>query len=278
MYPSAHSLGLTVVRTTGNEEQVLCPFHSDRRPSASYNRKKGLFNCYVCNLGLNILQLSKRLGLGIAGLEEWENISQEPEDYNLVSDTPTIYLGDMVYHEYFEERRISSATAFAYNLRWNYNPPQAAVLPIPTLQGNFVGALYRYKDPKEAGTRYRILGSAMPVWPMNFLRRVTRTILITEGAWSAMRIHSWYLEQKKLPPLCLALLGAKANMAIVALLQPFDRKVFLYDGDKAGVNACRKMRKLAPLYPTYTVSTSPDDMSDEQIGELVVRLEDKGLL
>ena len=37
-----------------NEEvQVCCPFHNDSHPSASINTQKGLFHCWVCNIGYN---------------------------------------------------------------------------------------------------------------------------------------------------------------------------------------------------------------------------------
>lgn len=38
----------------GQEEvKVCCPFHDDTRPSASINTQKGLFHCWVCNIGYN---------------------------------------------------------------------------------------------------------------------------------------------------------------------------------------------------------------------------------
>lgn len=35
------------------EVKVLCPFHNDTHPSASVNTQKGLFHCWVCNVGYN---------------------------------------------------------------------------------------------------------------------------------------------------------------------------------------------------------------------------------
>ena len=35
------------------EVKVLCPFHDDTHPSASVNTQKGLFHCWVCNVGYN---------------------------------------------------------------------------------------------------------------------------------------------------------------------------------------------------------------------------------
>ena len=35
------------------EVKVLCPFHSDTKPSATVNAEKSLFHCWVCDSGYN---------------------------------------------------------------------------------------------------------------------------------------------------------------------------------------------------------------------------------
>lgn len=71
----------------------------------------------------------------------------------------------------------------------------------------------------------------------------------------------------------LALLGAKANEAIVDVLRDWDIVIFFYDGDEAGIRACRKMRKLFPLAYSWTLPTAPDDMTDKELEELFAKLE-----
>jgi hypothetical protein len=105
---------------------------------------------------------------------------------------------------------------------------------------------------------------------MHFLPELEEdaVVYIVEGAWSAMHIHSVAPE---IP--CLALLGAKANKAIVDALRPFN-PVVLYDDDMAGRRACLRLRQLAPTIPTYTVSVSPDDMDATEIEHLLERLKE----
>jgi len=43
------------------EVKVLCPFHSDTRPSASINVEKNLFHCWVCNVGYNEQQFISKV-------------------------------------------------------------------------------------------------------------------------------------------------------------------------------------------------------------------------
>lgn len=275
MNPSARNLGLNVVRSTGNEEICFCPFHSDTKPSASWNKSKGLFNCFTCVLGLNLVQLSARLGLEPMDSEDG-SIVPSPEDYNLMTETERWDIGIKDYHAYFKMRGVCKQTAWVYNLHWNYMEPQAAVLPTTSLRGDIIGAQYRYLVPTDAGTRYKTFGKTAPLWPMCFLQGASTwdTILVTEGAWSAMCIYTWFVNREVSPPLCLALLGAKANQEIIDTLRPF-KPFFLYDGDKAGTTACRKMRKLWPSVQAWTVSKSPDDMGPEEIAYIINLIQEK---
>jgi DNA primase len=110
---------------------------------------------------------------------------------------------------------------------------------------------------------------------MHFLKGVPEGehVFITEGAWSAMKIHQVLYAMGVSHP-CLALLGAKASATIVDVLRPFT-PYFLYDGDKAGIEACRKMRKLWPGVHAWTVAKSPDDMDDEEIYKMLQLMREK---
>lgn len=278
MHPSARSLGLKVVRKQGNEELLLCPFHVDHNPSASYNRQKGLFYCHVCGFGLNVAQLVKRLGVDIEISEE-DLLDKEPEEYTLVSDSEDLPLGIEAYHPYFAVRGVSPNTARIYNLQWSY-VQRAAVLPITDLRGNTIGALLRYEFPKAAGTRYRKFGTMQPLWPMHtfhYLPDTTR-ILVAEGPWSALRVHSYLTsligDHSKVRCI-VSTLGARANKAVADVLRPYRHVDIVYDGDSAGKRACREMRKLLPSANCWTVRVSPDNMNEEQIEHMLNRLDEE---
>jgi hypothetical protein len=232
-----------------------------------------MFFCYVCQLGLNVEQLSKRLGLTIAPLEEWEKINREPEDYNMVIEEEKLELGTIHYHSYFDDRSISPETIQRYGVHWKFGEPQSAVLPVTNLKGKVIGAVHRYEDSELAGTRYKKFGDMTPVWPMHLLRDADPALNITvcEGAWSAMRLYTWFVESGHPDAVCLSLLGAKANVSIVDTLRPF-KPIFLYDNDNAGTIACRKMRKLMPLAHSWTLSKAPDDMTDDEILVLLEKI------
>jgi len=255
---SAREFGLVVQGTSGSEELVLCPFHSDGKASAWFSPSKGLFYCSVCNIGLNASQLSEKLG--VLCLDD-----QEPGDYNLFAEGNLIPELELMSHysEYIRERGVSLETAERFGVRWQERPA-AAVLPLTTARGRVTGVAERYVDSKEQGTRYRFHGDRPPLWPLHLLPEQGQVLYVTEGGWSAMRMY------QRAGVNCLALLGARANKAIAEVVDGF-RTIFLYDGDLAGRNACEKMMGLAPLALCFTVQTSPDDMTEAQIDRLVAK-------
>ena len=265
---SARTFGLTVMGNSGGEELVICPFHDDKNASSWWNPKKDMFFCAVCNMGLNAAQLVQRLGMeGEVDLDDL-NPTGEPEDYNLIVADDQWEMGVFGYHPYMQERGISVDVARRFGLRYT---DKAIVIPIPDIRNRISGVQYRYFNPHESGTRYRTMGKVEPVWPMSMLTSVGEDPpFVCEGAWSAMRMSAFFEDMYQFRP-CFALMGAKANQSIVDVLRPLNPFI-LYDGDKAGETACRKLRKLWPSVRAWTVSTSPDDMTNEQIGELLWRI------
>lgn len=265
---SARDFGITVVRTSGAEENVICPFHADSSPSASFNKTKGLFYCYVCGVGYNISQLAEKLCIDMGDLDdEMEVLS----DYDFVSGDTPLEIGERVeWHKYYWERKVSGITCFTYDLHFKEGSFPAAVFPVKSLKGEVIGAVYRFTDPK--GNRYVKVGQMTPVWPMPFLKtfREGQPVIVCEGVFSALRIHSFFSDiHSHLAALCL--FGAKANQQIIDTLNPF-RPVYLYDHDQAGIKACKKMRQLSPTSLAFTLSTAPDDMTDEQLEDLFVKI------
>lgn len=256
----AKELGIKVVKESGNEQHCICPFHSDHSPSASFNRVKGVLYCYVCTRSWTVTQLQDALGV-VVGYRD-----VEPADFDLLDADVHLDLGEKRYHPYFEKRGIIPTVIDLYGVRWKETIPQAAVLPITNPRGEVGGVAYRYLSGE---SRYKVFGRTTPVWPMHIIRRIRprREIIVTEGAWSAMRIASI----RDIDILPLALLGAKASIQIVNSLFAFN-VTFLYDQDAAGERACQKMREMFPAARCFTVSPSPDDMSEAQIHSLFAKL------
>lgn len=268
---SARMFGLEVVSTSGGEELVRCPFHDDVKPSAWFNPQKGLFWCAVCQLGLNMRQLQKRLDVEL----DVEDMVGPPPDYDFVSEAHTLDLGVSMYHPYFDQRGIDRNVIDMYDVRWKFNGHEAAVLPITTTNNIIMGAVYRYQNAEAAGVRYKKMGTQYPLWPMSFLKGLPEEahIIVTEGPWSAMRIAT-VLAQHNEPGTVVSTMGALANPRIIDVLRPFC-PVFLYDNDRAGRTACRKMRRLAPHWNSWVTQNAPDDLDDPSIQFLLESIKRK---
>jgi DNA primase len=256
----------------GKEQLVRCPFHHDTTPSATFNTDKELFYCFTCGFGLNGAQLAERLHL-----EEKPESNQdesEPEDYDMSNLSDTYDIGYASYeHPYLAKRGVSPVVAGQYRVGYKDSLPQAMVMPITALKGNVVGAQYRYLEPSMSGARYKTFGKVTPLWPMHMLNGMME-IVVVEGAFSAMRMSTYLTSRFSAFVPVFATLGAKANQEIVDTVRPLV-SVFLYDNDKAGRTACLKLRKLYPTVNAWTLNTSPDDMNDEQIEELMEKMIDR---
>lgn len=259
---SAKTLGLTVVGNSGGHSLVLCPFHNDRRPSAWYNERKGMFYCAVCGFGVNQVELARKMGLDpdlIADMEA-EVDDYEPPDFSLIPDDVSInWYGSKGYHPYFEVRGITANTAQLYGMRYHENP-EAVAFPIMTPNGTFlIGSVVRYIDTAKTGTRYKKYGKITPYWPREHNKDVA---IICEGGFSAMRMSKYRNEEQEF---CYAMFGARCNQELIDATWHFDKVVFLYDDDIAGERACHQMRKLNPTANSYTLSKAPDDMSTTEL-------------
>lgn len=271
--PSIRTLGIEIARVSGAEELVLCPFHEDRKPSAWFNPKKNLFYCAVCNKGMTYRQLAYALGQEIE--DEETVLDEDPLDDFDLTEPETMNLGVSKYHhDYMKQRKVSEEVAAVYQVRWKPSEPEAIVMPITDVRNHTLGVCYRYTNPLEAGSRYKIIGKTTPIWPMHLLPKVVENdyMIITEGVFSAMRLATYCLEKEKVAGNFFALMGAKANEGIVEATKQY-KPIFIYDNDEAGRNACRKMRKLAPHYHSFVVPLSPDDMWDKHMPEFFGKIQ-----
>ena len=63
-------IGIEVSNENEKEIQFKCIFHDDNTPSASINKITGLWKCYTCDIGGNILQLSNKQNIKLDNLKE----------------------------------------------------------------------------------------------------------------------------------------------------------------------------------------------------------------
>lgn len=276
---SITAFGLSPMGTSGGEQLLICPFHNDRSPSAWWNPIKDVFYCAVCGYGLSARQLAQKLGLNPDDFaEEEEEFGSELFDYDL-TEIDVDYMDTIIqydeYPDYMQERNISreamklmkvgmlhSLTASSHAIHFN----------MTTVLGRRTGYVHRLILGSRDGRRYQKVGKMQPLWPAERLATMPVAIpfLVFEGPFSAMRNTSYWLE-KGIETNSFAMMGAHYNIGLVDMVRNL-KPIFLYDHDKAGINACYQMRKILPSAPSFTLPISVDDMDDKQIENMHLKL------
>ena len=98
------------VRKIGKDWYAVCPFHSDTKPSLRIREDKGVFFCFGCNQGGNVINFVSR----VHGISFWESAKLLADRY-----APDISL-DVDKKEYSLKREIIRANAHALLLFRKY--------------------------------------------------------------------------------------------------------------------------------------------------------------
>jgi len=260
---SAKQFGIKVIRRLEDEELCVCPFHNDNTASATFNIHKGLFYCFVCQIGYNAKQLSERLNVEV----ELEDVIEDFWNFAFDSEVSNRLHGSKITDwSYIAKRNVSKEIANKYKLEMS-NSEEAILIPIFDLYGNRIGVQLRNVNK---GWRYKKIGEQTIIWPIQNLLLMdhSKIAFIVEGVFSLMRFETVYKENKIIP---FAFMGAKHSKKLLECFNGF-KVLIRYDNDKAGIDAANKAVKLYPYY-NVTYGPSVDDMSDEEITELVKEIE-----
>lgn len=264
------TIGLEVVGTAGAEELVKCPFHDDTHASASWNPKSDLFYCFTCGFGMGLEQLLKATGKEIDSDAFMDEREESVVKLDLSRPSSMSFSGGCYYHsDYLKLRGVSEQACIDYGVTVS-GDGNKILFAVTDTHGKTKGRISR--NVYESSTRYIKVGEQTPVWPMDHLIGLCygEYVLITEGLFSCLRIAS---VDKRMEVFALA--GAKANKSIVATLSGFN-PIFIYDRDKAGIRAAKRMKKFKPEWTVLTAATAPDDMSeDSSIVKMIDKILDK---
>jgi hypothetical protein len=170
-------LNLDVKSTVNDEARCRCPFHSpDRKPSASFNMKTGLFHCYACGANANVTQLARKTGgVALSMPASKQSHFNEKEDWSWLLQMPLAY-----DNEYLWGRGITNDEVLKYEI---VDTGAGIAVPIHDARGKISGFQERrYQgDPK-----YVLHGERMPIWRMHLRDRIGRTPYIVEGVFGVI--------------------------------------------------------------------------------------------
>ena len=250
----ATMLGLEVVKGMGHEELlVFCPYHSDSRASAEYNRTKGMFYCFGCGTYKTAAELAEDLGgelvaVSMDGVEREEATGESLAWLRLLSN-PLAF-----DNEYLQSRRVLDEQVELRGIRANAD---GIIFPILDKFNKPVGAQIRHlaRQPK-----YKLHGERTPVWPLGNLTRKEGDLFITEGVFGVLRAER--IEYGN----AVALMGASSveKAARQIKLLNFRTPYAAMDSDKAGLIAAGKLILLGIPAIFHESGIAPDDWTIPQ--------------
>ena len=97
------------IKTASNQVKVLCPFHSDKKPSLSLNLSEGKWYCHACGEGGRVYSLAKKLGYKIDSFGNITPLSSdntEPEKQDNPKPQPKLQQKSYTVDDYAREKKL----------------------------------------------------------------------------------------------------------------------------------------------------------------------------
>jgi DNA primase len=253
------TLGLETYTVSGDEIQVLCPFHDDHRPSASFNMAKGLFYCYGCGTAMNARKLSIELGSDIKTLKDvsiLEKIQDEKEWRQL------LYSPLAIDNEYLHSRGVTNDQIKQWQIRYF---DERIIFPLFRPAPDICGVQERITGGSST-YRYIVHGEKPPVWPLDDSFYSERRPILVEGVFGALRLRSFGV-------VAFATIGSQVTNRIIRALNGRTPTVW-YDNDYAGYVGSAKLI-LGSNAVAIVSDTPPDECPDRDFMERVLEGSEK---
>lgn len=230
------SFGINIVNDDSEEIACLCPLHADKKPSFFFNSNTEKFNCFVgCLKGRGLHQLAYALKKNLEPVEPTLN-KKKIEPKNITPYIPNIPIAlDNPGEKYLLSRGLSRESIVKWNLLY-WPEENAVVIPIED-----VGYIKRKITEKSymtlPGTR---VGSIL--FGQSNFNSLKGSAILVEGSFDCIAMHQMGFDNT------LALLHADITRFQYKILQGMTSKIYIMlDGDKAGKEAAKKIKKILSL-------------------------------
>lgn len=237
-------VGLHPEGITGGEYIVICPFHGDKHPSATFNPVSGLFYCFSCGATSTAEKLARKLGGSVV-------MERKPyfRDKDSIEWLPLLGGKLAVDNSYLQERGVSKKQVERHQI---HETPNGIAIPIPNIKGRVVGIIIR----KYKGTpRYLYLGEKPSLWPMDelFARNHHTDIFVTEGVFGKLRAERFGVP-------AVSTMGAGVKEEVKNYLSHFKPHI-VFDDDFAGYAGAGRIAWLVPLAQVVIPGREADELS-----------------
>ena len=228
------------VNMEGAEEiKVHCPFHSDSKPSASINTEKGLFHCWVCDIGYNEQQfIAKINNISIADAGRVvDNIKETTANWFIVEEANL-----WADHEFLQEVKklgLSNETIQALHLGITRDKKGNRFLGVPVFYDNALMDVRSYNLLKLINVPKLLSKEGSQsgfVVPYDLWKSSTNTTYVFEGEKDMMLARELGINAITLTGGA----GAKPNDYVIHAFEGRD-VIICYDNDDAGRNGAQKL-------------------------------------
>lgn len=251
-------LGLVTGKLMGNEMSVVCPFHSDHNPSATFNVNSGLFFCFVCKKGMTLRQLAAELKVevveddGVVSMMPMQRTSGTDVDWLARWQAAPPALGSL----YLASRGVTDEQVIEFDLR---EDDDAVLFPMVDQSLRVLGFQARRKHGEP---RYKTHGVRTPVWPWQRWSPERTPRLLVEGVFGA-------LNMRRLGYDAFATLSSSVPKTSWTSLSPWGQQiVVLYDDDPAGHLGMRNISLKLGARVAWPGGEA-DEMGASEAGDLI---------
>lgn len=253
MFYNPDSLNLKVSSYNANEAHVICPFHKDTNPSASFNLVTGLFYCFTCGTAHNV----KSLAFALDGtIEQINSYSSGKASYSDEKLWLRLIWNKLAHdNEYLSKRNVSNELVDTFKIRANEH---GVIFPIYDIDDKPVAVQIRHYKRKP---KYLTFGIKPPVYPLHVKLPDDDKVIICEGIFGAINLYR---------------LGVSGYASLGAIIKP-DIKQFvhqryvygLFDNDLAGYIAGARLLKFIPRAKIIVPGCEVDEVSNANLTEIL---------
>lgn len=284
-------------KVAGNEYTISCPnpAHDDRHPSCSVNLDTGLWNCFSCGTGGDLIKL------GMVLLDEdydsiKDRITGKSQSLLLARIKSKLSTANIPDHRTvkatklgpYENGPLTALTSRGFERsileKWGlrfvpeeifrrhenaFSVKNAIGIPLQDENGLIISWIYRATPSSPAWQPKYLYAPSFPlseVWYGLRFNSSAEEILVVEGALDVI-----WLDQAGIP--AIASLGANTAMKKLRQLYRYKRVILLFDKDPAGVGAVnsigaaiyQKVPVLVARYPKGSQASDPVEMTPEEL-------------
>lgn len=217
---------------TGYLIRCLNPEHEDKNPSMLVDKITGRAKCFSCNFKTNVVSYYH----GPQTKLEEKRMSLFKAIVQKLNQNQTLQLPENPVWYGFPVRGISAKTIHKFQGFVSPEEPSRLTFPIRNLSDEIVGFVGWHRDGGDPKYKIWPSGVTLPLFP--FARPIKGRVIIVEGVFDAINLHDKGLTN------ATAALGANniSDEKIELLkLQGTDGIDIMFDGDKAGKDAARKL-------------------------------------